>query len=116
MPGKEGSVMKKESIEKIEEFKRQYGERELSPDELDGITGGAGGIYLNTHESINSFCSLVDVLVITEGIEEATKFVTQFLPSPQVQEFITKNGLKGLGTFLYSQISGNLGDRLGSRI
>ena len=108
--------MKEESIEKIEEFKKQYGERELSPDDLDGITGGAGGVYLKTTESITSFINLVDMLSITEGVEEATNFVKQFLPSPQVQEYITKNGLKGLGTFLYTQVSGNFGDRLGGKI
>lgn len=102
--------MKKESVEKIEEFKKEYGMQELSLDDLDNVGGGVG-IGLNTQESVASFCKLVDVLIITEGLEEAIKVVSQFLPSPQVKEIMRTNGAQGLGAYLYGQITGGLKDK-----
>ena len=102
--------MKKESAEKIEQFKKEYGMQELSLDDLDNVGGGVG-IGLNTQESVASFCKLVDVLIITEGLEEAIKIVSQFLPSPQVKEIMRTNGAQGLGTYLYGQITGGLKDK-----
>ena len=103
--------MKQESIEQIEEFKKKYGEHELSLDELEGVNGGVG-VSLNTQDSISSFCKLVDVLIITEGLEEAIKIVSQFLPAPQVKDVIRTQGVQGLGAYLYGQVSGNLGSKL----
>lgn len=102
--------MKKESVEKIEQFKKEYGMQELSLDDLDNVGGGVG-IGLNTQESVASFCKLVDVLIITEGLEEAIKVVSQFLPSPQVKEIMRTNGAQGLGAYLYGQITGGLKDK-----
>jgi hypothetical protein len=102
--------MKKESVEKIEEFKKEYGMQELSLDDLDNVGGGVG-IGLNTQESVASFCKLVDVLIITEGLEEAIKIVSQFLPSPQVKDIMRTNGAQGLGAYLYGQITGGLKDK-----
>ena len=103
--------MKKESVEKIEQFKKDYGMQELTIDDLDNVGGGVG-IGLNTQESISSFCKLVDVLIISEGIEEAVKIVSQFLPSPQVKDIIRTNGVEGLGAYLYGQISGGIKDEI----
>ena len=49
--------MNKESMKKVEEFKKEFGMQELTVDDLDNVGGGAG-IGLNTQDSISSFCQL----------------------------------------------------------
>ena len=83
--------MNKESMKKVEEFKKEFGMQELTVDDLDNVGGGAG-IGLNTQDSISSFCQLVDVLIITEGLEEAVKGYTEGLElSKKCYEILTKN-------------------------
>lgn len=112
--------MKEESLKKIEEFKKEYGIQELSVDDLDSINGGVSQpVGLNTQDSISAFCNLVDVLIISEGLESAIRFVSQIIPSPVVKDVIRDNGVQGLGTYLTKQMTdtiGGIGSKMGGKI
>lgn len=103
--------MNKESMKKVEEFKKEFGMQELTVDDLDNVGGGVG-IGLNTQDSISSFCQLVDVLIITEGLEEAVKIISGFISSSHVIDFIRANGAKGLGSYLLNQSLDSRNDRV----
>ncbi len=102
--------MNKDSMKKVEEFKKEYGMKELTVDDLDNVGGGM--IILNSQDSVSSFCQLVDVLIISEGLEEALKIIAGFISSSQVLDFIRTNGAKGLGSFLLDQTVDSRNNRI----
>lgn len=106
--------MNKESMKKVEEFKKEYGMQELSADDLDNVGGGMIG--LNTQESVASFCKLVDVLIVSEGKEEALKIISSIIPSTHIIDYIKNNGIAGLGTFMSEQMSKSYTDRINNGI
>lgn len=92
---------------KIEEFENKYGMCELSVDDLENVGGGAG-IGLNSQDSVGSFCEIVNVLFITQGIDEAVKFASKFVSGQKVQELLQNGGVNALNTYLTEQVTGRI--------
>ena len=108
--------MSKDAEKKIKGLENESGITELGLDDLDNVDGGIGyGIGINSKERVDAFCGVVDVLIISGGIEEAVKFVSKYFPSPDIIAELRKNGTKGLGEILIDGMN-DPAEKIGNKI